>query len=136
MNRTYSRTFTTFAGGFLLLQGVSTLLFLLVPGLDRAFPTLLNVTQMVEAHSIVHIASGLLAFAILRVSDHRGTMLFAAVFGAFYAGLGLVGMFSSQLAGLGMQPFDHPFHLLVGGLGLAAASFDYRASQRGKEVFG
>jgi Domain of unknown function (DUF4383) len=109
-------------GGFLLLQGVSTLVFRLYPPLDQAFPALLAVTQMVPPHSILHIVTGLLALGILFWGGERGAFWFAVGFGIFYLGLAFLGMMTGEPHGLGLQPFDHPFHILVGGLGLLAAS--------------
>lgn len=54
-----ARLYTAISGILLLLQGTSTLAFRLYPSLDRAFPQLLAVTQMVPAHSILHILTGL-----------------------------------------------------------------------------
>jgi hypothetical protein len=51
--------------------------------------------------------------------------------GFFYTGLAFVGMSTGHPAMLGMQPFDHPFHFLLGGLGLLAVGLDlYRARNR------
>jgi hypothetical protein len=127
-----ARLYTTIAGIFLLLQGVSTLAFRLYPALDRAFPQLLAVTQMVPPHSTLHILSGVLALAVLYWGGERGIWWFATGFGGFYTGLGVFGMLTMQPTVLGMQPFDHFFHLLLGGLGLAAAGIQYRSAMRKK----
>ena len=113
-------------GGFLLLQGSSTLLFRLVPALDAAFPALLAITQMIPIHSMLHIVTGLMGLAILRAGGARGAWWFALGFGVFYTGLGLVGQISGQQLGLGLQPFDHAFHLVAGVPGLLAAAIGYR----------
>ena len=47
------------------------------------------------------------------------------LFGAFYAGLAVFGSLSGHPLGLGLQPFDHPFHLGLGVLGLGAAVVEY-----------
>jgi len=112
-------------GGFLLLQGANTLLFRLVPPFDRAFPALLAVTQMIPIHSLLHIGTGLLALAVIRYGG-RGPWWFALGFGAFYTLLGLAGQLSGNPFGLGLQPFDHPFHLVAGVPGLLAAALGYR----------
>jgi hypothetical protein len=96
--------YTLASGGFLLLQGISTLLFRLVPALDAAFPALLATTHMMPAHSALHIITGVLALAVVRWGGTRGMWWFA----------------------LGLQPFDHPFHLVAGLPGLLAAAFGYR----------
>ena len=118
--------YTIVSGGFLLLQGTSTLLFRLVPALDRAFPALLGTTHMIPIHSTLHIVTGLLALALLGWGGASGVWWFALGFGTFYTLLGLAGLLSGLQLGLGLQPFDHPFHLLAGLPGLVAAALCYR----------
>jgi uncharacterized membrane protein len=114
-----SRWFAVFCAVFLLAQGLSTLVARQVPAVDRAVPWLLATTHMQPLHSILHIATALLAVAALQAGD-RATWWFAAGFGAFYLALGVVGFLTGRGLGLHLQPFDHPFHLLLGGLGVAA----------------
>ena len=114
--------YTWAVGGFLLLQGTSTVLFRLVPALDAAFPALLAVTQMIPIHSLLHIATGVLALATIFLTGRRGAWWFALNFGFFYTALGLVGIVTNAPLGLGLQPFDNPFHLLAGVPGLIAAA--------------
>jgi hypothetical protein len=114
--------YTVGVGGFLFVQGVSTLLFRLFPGLDHAFPQLLQTTQMVPIHSTLHIATGVLAFAVLRWGGCQSAWWFAFLFGLFYTLLGFTGMLTGITFGLSLQPFDHPFHLLAGLPGLIAAA--------------
>lgn len=121
-----TRAYAWFAGVFLLLQGASTLAMRMVPELDRAFPALLHHTRMVPSHSLLHIATALIAFAALRWGGRRGVARFAWGFGSFYIALALAGMASGSPLGLGLQAFDHPFHVLLGGLGLAAAWLQHR----------
>lgn len=92
----------------------------LVPGFDQAFPQLLRTTQMVPVHSVVHIATALLAFGALACGTAT-TWWFAMLFGSFYAGLGILGAATGHSMALGLQSFDHPFHILLGLLGLGAA---------------
>lgn len=118
--------YTLIVGGFLLLQGISTLLFRLVPSLDAAFPALLATTRMVPVHSLLHIVTGTTAIAVLLWGGGRGAWWFALGFGIFYTLLGLSGLISGDVTGLGLQTFDHPFHLVAGVPGLltaAAANF-------------
>lgn len=117
--------YTAAAGGFLLLQGTSTLLILMFPALDRAFPQLLQATRMIPIHSAMHIFTGLLALAALRWGRRAGVWWFSLLFGMYYTALGLVGLITGLQFGLGLQPFDHPFHLLAGIPGLIAAAIGY-----------
>jgi hypothetical protein len=120
-----TRLYTWFASLGLFLQGTSTLTALLVPEFDRAVPFLLEQTKMIPAHSMLHIVSGLIGFAALRFGNAAGAWWFALLFGGFYAGLALAGMLSGHQLGLGLQPFDHPFHLALGGLGLIAIAVEF-----------
>jgi hypothetical protein len=129
--KSVTRFYTAFSGIFLLLQGTSTLAFRLFPALDQAFPALLSITQMVPVHSILHILTGLAALAILLRGGERGAFWFAAGFGTFYTGLALFGMITQHPTILRLQPFDHPFHLLLGVWGLLAAVYSlYRSGSR------
>jgi hypothetical protein len=128
-----TRLYTAVAGSFLLLQGTSTLAFRLVPAVDQAFPALLAITRMVPPHSILHILTGILALVVLFRGGERGPFWFAAGFGLFYVGLAFVGMMIGHPTILGLQPFDHFFHILLGGLGLLAVGLDlYRTDHRKK----
>jgi hypothetical protein len=120
--------YTLASGGFLLLQGTSTLLFRLVPALDAAFPALLATTHMIPVHSTLHIVTGLLALAAMFWGGASGAWWFALGFGIFYTLLGTIGVITGVQFGLGLQPFDHPFHLLAGLPGLIAAAIGYRHS--------
>ena len=121
--------YTWAVGSFLLLQGTSTLLFRLVPALDAAFPALLAVTQMIPIHSLLHIATGVLALGMIYLGGPRGVWWFALLFGLFYTAFGLVGIVTNAQLGLGLQPFDNPFHLLAGVPGLVAAAVAANASR-------
>ena len=86
---------------------------------------------MIPAHSILHILTGVLALIVLFRGGVRGTLWFAGGFGVFYVGLAAFGMITMQPTVLGLQPFDHYFHFLVGGLGLLAVGLDlYRRDRR------
>jgi hypothetical protein len=129
-----TRLYTAFSGIFLLLQGTSTLAFRLFPALDQAFPALLAITQMVPPHSILHILTGIVALFVLLRGGPRGTFWFALLFGAFYFGLAIFGMVTGHATMLELQPFDHPFHLALGGLGFLAIGVDLYQSQRRKRA--
>ena len=125
MIKSPARLYTAVSGIFLLLQGTSTLAFRVFPPLDQAFPALLANTQMIPIHSTLHIITGVLAVAILFRGREYEAFLFATGFGLFYLMLGLTGVLSGHHLGLGLQPFDHPIHLVLGVVGLLAAYFSF-----------
>ena len=129
-----TRLYTAFSGIFLLLQGTSTLAFRLFPPLDQAFPALLAITQMIPPHSVLHILTGVIALIVLLRGGPRATFWFALLFGAFYFGLAAFGMVTGHATMLGLQPFDHPFHLALGGLGFLAVGVSLYQSQKRKQV--
>ncbi|SRR6266496_2231836 len=126
--------YTLVVGGFLLLQGTSTLLFRLVPALDAAFPALLGTTHMIPIHSLLHITTGVLALGVIRWGGARGTWWFALGFGTFYTLLGLSGLMIGDVLGLELQPFDHPFHLVAGVPGLLTAALAYFPDPLNREL--
>ena len=134
MIKSPTRLYTAFSGIFLLLQGTSTLAFRLIPSLDEAFPALLSVTRMIPPHSIVHILTGIVALVVLFRGEERASFWFAAGFGIFYTGLAFFGMLTHVPTVLGLQPFDHPFHLVLGMLGLPAAGLEVYRSQNRKKA--
>lgn len=129
-----TRTYTLIAGLFLLTQGTSTLAFRLIPALDQAFPPLLAITRMVPPHSILHILTGLLALVVLWRSRARGPFWFALGFGCFYLALALLGITTGHPVMLGLQDFDHPFHIFLGALGIVTAALQTFRSTTQQEV--
>jgi hypothetical protein len=132
MSTSPTRIYTWVASVGLLLQGAITLAARLVPAFDQAMPMLLHETRMIPSHSLLHIASGLLGFAALRFGG-TGPWLFALCFGLFYVALAVAGAMSGLPLGLGLQPFDHGFHAVLGGFGLLAVaveSLPLRAAMR------
>ncbi|MBL8098105.1 MAG: DUF4383 domain-containing protein [Anaerolineales bacterium] len=120
-----TRFYTSLVGIFLLLQGVSTLLFRLIPSLNEAFPQLLAITQMVPIHSTLHIVTGLIALWILFKGGEVGALWFTIGFAIFYTGLALYGFITHSATIFHLQPFDHPFHLLIGVLGMIALGIHF-----------
>ena len=127
MIKSPARLYTAVSGIFLLVQGMSTLAFRVFPPLDQAFPALLATTKMIPIHSMLHILTGLLAVSILYRGREHEAFWFSAGFGLFYLMLGLTGVLSDHHLGLGLQPFDHPIHLVLGVVGLLAAYFSFSA---------
>jgi hypothetical protein len=114
-----TRAYTWVASVGLFLQGGSTLAANLIPAFDRAFPILLHETQMIPSHSLLHTASGLIGFVALYAGGN-GPRRFALWFGLFYVALAIVGAASGWPMGIGLKPFDHYFHAVLGGFGLVA----------------
>jgi hypothetical protein len=129
-----TRLYTAFSGIFLLLQGTGTLAFRLFPALDEAFPALLGITNMIPPHSLLHILTGVIAVTVLLRGGEHGTFWFALLFGAFYFGLAVFGMATGHATMLGLQPFDHPVHLAIGGLGFLAVGAAVYQSQKRKQA--
>ncbi len=124
MRTSPTRIYTWIASIGLFIQGASTLAARLIPGIDHAMPMLLHETRMIPSHSVLHIVSGLIGFAVLRLGGVRGPWLFALGFGFFYVALAIVGSVSGLQFGIGLQPFDHSFHAVLGGFGLLAAAVE------------
>ena len=76
---------------------------------------------MIPPHSSLHILTAGLAFWALARRRQNGPVWFAIGFGAFYVLLSLAGELTGAGLGLGLQPFDHSFHFVLGALGLLAA---------------
>ena len=89
---------------------------------------------MIPVHSILHIVTGILAVVIFYRGGERGSFWFALGFGLFYLSLGLAGMLSGHQMGLGLQPFDHPIHLVLGVIGLLAAGVSAYFSNSNRKV--
>jgi hypothetical protein len=117
-----TRAYTWVASVGLFVQGASTLAANLIPAFDRAFPMLLHETQMIPSHSALHVASGLIGFAALRYGGSNGPRRFALWFGLFYVALAIMGALSGWPLGIGLRPFDHYFHAVLGGFGLLAVA--------------
>lgn len=117
-----ARLYTAVYGFVGLFQALLSYGFHYIPTLDQSLPFLQAVPHMIPVHSTLHFVTSLLAIAIfVRGSDH-GAFWFAFGFGLFYISLGLAGWLTRQQFGLGLQPFDHTFHLFLGALALFAAS--------------
>jgi len=117
-----ARLYTALYGIFGVIQATISLARSFYPALDQAFPALLVIPHMIPIHSTLHLVTSILALVIFYRGGERSAFQFAFGFGLFYVTLGLAGMLSGHQFGLGLQPFDHPFHILIGALGLLAAA--------------
>jgi hypothetical protein len=116
-----ARLYTAVYGFVGLFQATLSYAFHFFPLLDEAVPFLSTIPHMIPIHSTLHFVTSILALVIFFRGGERGAFWFAFGFGLFYIALGLAGWFTGQQFGLGLQPFDHPFHLFLGTLGLLAA---------------
>ncbi len=89
---------------------------------------------MIPPHSILHILTGVLALVVLFRGGERGPFWFSAGFGVLYSGLALFGMITHHSTVFGLQPFDHPFHLFLGVLGLLVAGWYFYRLSRAEEA--
>lgn len=117
-----ARLFTAIYGFLGVFQGLLSFAFYFFPSLDQAIPFLQAIPHMIPIHSTLHLGTALLALVIFYRGGERGAFSFAFGFGLFYIGLGYTGMITGQQFGLGLKPFDHPFHIFIGALGLLGAA--------------
>lgn len=115
-----ARLYTWIASLGLALQGTTTLTARLIPEVDSMFPFLLEQTKMIASHSLLHVASAVLGFAALSSHKDAWPVRYALLFGLFYAGLAYAGQATGHHLGIGLQPFDHAFHAVLGGAGVLA----------------
>lgn len=117
-----ARLFTAIYGFLGAFQGLLSFVFYFFPTLDQAILFLRAITHMIPIHSTLHVATAVLALAIFYRGGERGAFQFSLGFGLFYMALGIAGLLSGYQFGLGLQPFDHPFHIFIGALGLLGAA--------------
>lgn len=104
----------------LLLQGLGSLLFRLVPALPASTPLLVRGTLGIDFwHAWVHIVWGAAGVALLATArSPRAAVALALVFGVFYSALGLLGVLVYHPLGLALDGFENGFHLTAGPLTL------------------
>jgi hypothetical protein len=117
-----ARLYTAVYGFLGVFQATLSYAFHFFPSLDEAVPFLSAIPHMIPIHSTLHFVTSILALVIFFRGGERGAFWFAFGFGLFYIALGLAGWVTGQQFGLGLQPFDHPFHLFLGALALLAAA--------------
>jgi hypothetical protein len=117
-----ARLYTAVYGFVGVFQAMLSYGFYFFPSLDQAIPILQAIPHMIPVHSSLHFVTSILALAIFFRGGERSAFWFAFGFGLFYVTLGVAGWLTGQQYGLGLQPFDHPFHLFLGTLALLAAA--------------
>ncbi len=122
MIRQSARLFTAVYGFLGVFQGLLSFAFYFFPTFDQAIPFLQAIPHMIPVHSTLHLGTALLALAIFYRGGDRGAFQFSLGFCLFYMALGIAGSITGHQYGLGLKPFDHPFHIFIGILGLLGAA--------------
>lgn len=106
--------------GGLLLQGLGSLLFRLVPALPAQMPLLVRGAFGIDFwHAWIHIGWGVLGLIILRASlTRRPLVALALIFGLFYTVLGVWGVLVYHPLHLELDLPENVFHLAAGPLAL------------------
>lgn len=121
--------------GGLLLQGLGSLLFRVVPQLALAAPYLIRGALGIDFwHAWIHIIWGTAGIIVLIVSTSwHGPVWLALSFGTFYSALAIAGVTIHHPFGLQLDWFENAFHLtagpltlLLGILGLASQRHELR----------
>ena len=106
--------------GGLLLQGIGSLIFRLIPALPASMPLLVRGAFGIDYwHAWIHIGWGLAGLALLRAATTREPpMRLALIFGVFYTALGIWGVLTHHPLGLELDLPENLFHLTAGPLTL------------------
>jgi hypothetical protein len=106
--------------GGLLLQGIGSLIFRLVPALPASMPLLVCGAFGIDFwHAWIHIGWGLAGLALLSVATTRQPLMrLALIFGLFYTALGFWGVLAHHPLGLELDLPENLFHLTAGPLAL------------------
>ena len=116
-----ARLYTAVFGFLGVFQASLSYGFHFFPSLDQTVPFLQAVPHMIPIHSTLHLVSSIVALVLFFRGGERGAFWFCFGFGLFYTTLGVAGWLTGLQFGLGLKPFDHPFHLFLGTLALLAA---------------
>jgi hypothetical protein len=120
--------------GGLLLQGLGSLIFRLVPELPAHSPLLVRGAFGIDFwHALVHIGWGLLGVVVISASKSVTPLIYLVLgFGVFYSAFGLWGVLVEHPFGLELDLPENLFHLVAGPLSLAIGAWSLRQSAEGR----
>ena len=106
--------------GGLLLQGLGSLLFRLMPALAAQMPLLVRGAFGIDFwHAWIHIIWGLAGLVVLKTSRTSQRLVYLAlIFGVFYTALGVWGVLAVHPLGLELDLPENAFHLVAGPIAL------------------
>ena len=106
--------------GGLLLQGIGSLIFRLIPALPASMPLLVRGAFGIDFwHAWIHIGWGLVGLVVLKsASTRQPAVRLALIFGIFYTALGIWGVLAHHPLGLELDLPENLFHLTAGPLTL------------------
>lgn len=118
--------------GGLLIQGLGSLLFRLLPALPASAPLLVRGAFGIDFwHSWIHIAWGLIGLAVLKTRRTDQPLVYLALlFGLFYTTLGVWGVLTHHPLGLALDLPENAFHLVAGPLALAIGWWNFPSPRR------
>ena len=106
--------------GGLLIQGIGSLIFRLIPALPANLPLLVRGAFGIDFwHAWIHIVWGVVGLVVLSSVPTREPLLrLALIFGFFYTVLGIWGVLAHHPLGLELDLPENLFHLTAGPVSL------------------
>jgi len=106
--------------GGLLVQGIGSAIFRIVPSLPAQMPLLVRGAFGIDFwHAWIHILWGVTGLAVLAISRTRDPLIrLAVIFGVFYTLLGVWGVLAHHPLHLELDRPENIFHLTAGPLSL------------------
>lgn len=99
----------------LLLQGIGSLAFRLMPTLTASAPYIVGGVLGIDAwHALIHIVWGSAGIVTLLRHSRHALIQLALVFGTFYTALGIAGVAIHHPLGLELDWIENAFHLTAG----------------------
>jgi len=106
--------------GGLLVQGIGSAIFRIVPSLSAQMPLLVRGAFGIDFwHAWIHILWGVAGLTVLLISRTRESLIrLAVIFGMFYTLLGVWGVLAYHPLNLALDLPENVFHLTAGPLSL------------------